>query len=188
MDSVLTRCGYRCDLCLAYRPSIEADPGSARVLSDGWHRYFGFRIPPEEIACDGCLSEDGHRIDATCAVRACVIAHAVENCAACPDFEQGSTGQPGDLCATLTTRDVTRAEVEARLGAVVSEEDYLRFIQPYENMARLKADDRDLRDRASFASSAYAESHHHTALARGARRTPGESRLAAQPCPRDGVK
>jgi hypothetical protein len=139
MDSVLTRCGYRCDLCLAYRPNIEADPGSARVLSDGWHRYFGFRIPPEQIACDGCLSQDGHRIDASCAVRACVIALSVDTCADCEAFECGSTGQPGDVCATLTTRDVSRAEVELRMGAPVPKEDYIRFIRPYEGLVRLRA-------------------------------------------------
>jgi hypothetical protein len=139
LEPVLTRCGYRCDLCLAYRPNVEAAPESAQLLSDGWHRYFGFRIPPDEIACDGCFSADGHRIDAACAVRACVIEHSLDNCAACPDLERGSTGQPGDVCAILTTRDVTRAEVEARVGAPVPDEDYVRFIRPYEGLARLRA-------------------------------------------------
>ncbi|MHB1319727.1 MAG: hypothetical protein ACYCYF_14030, partial [Anaerolineae bacterium] len=77
--------------------------------------------------------------DASCPVRACVKARAVENCAACVAFQQGSGGRPGDVCAILTTRDVTRAEVEARLGAPVPEEDYLRFIRPYEGLARLQA-------------------------------------------------
>jgi len=26
MEPILTRCGYRCDLCLAYRPNIDANP------------------------------------------------------------------------------------------------------------------------------------------------------------------
>jgi hypothetical protein len=139
LEPVLTRCGYRCDLCLAYRPNVEAAPESAQVLSDGWQLYFGFRIPPKDIACDGCLAADGHRIDAACPVRACVIAHALDTCAACPDLEHGTTGQPGDVCATLTTRDVTRAEVETRAGVTVPEEDYVRFIRPYEGLARLRA-------------------------------------------------
>ena len=139
MEPVLTRCGYRCDLCLAYRPNVAAESDRARALSDGWHVYFGFRIPPEEIACDGCRAPDGHLIDASCPVRACVIAHGVDTCAGCEAFECGSTGQPGDVCAILTTRDVSRAEVEARIGAPVPEEDYVRFIQPYEGLCRLRA-------------------------------------------------
>jgi hypothetical protein len=51
MEEILTRCGYRCDLCLAYRPNVEADPANQQTLSDGWHKYFGFRIPAEQIIC-----------------------------------------------------------------------------------------------------------------------------------------
>ena len=50
MKEILSRCGYRCDLCLAYRPHIEAYPEDRQRLSDGWFKYFGFRIPPEEIS------------------------------------------------------------------------------------------------------------------------------------------
>ena len=57
MEPILTRCGYRCDLCLAYWPNITANPANRQKLSDGWFKYFGFRIPPEEIQCDGCMSE-----------------------------------------------------------------------------------------------------------------------------------
>ncbi len=48
MEPILTRCGYRCDLCLAYRPNIETNPENRQILSDGWHKCFGFPIPPEE--------------------------------------------------------------------------------------------------------------------------------------------
>ncbi len=63
MEPILTRCGYRCDLCLAYRPNIEEHPENQQALSDGWHKYFGFRIPPAAICCDGCMSPDSHLLD-----------------------------------------------------------------------------------------------------------------------------
>jgi len=44
MEAIITRCGYRCDLCLAYKPNIEAHPENRQILSDGWYKYFGFRI------------------------------------------------------------------------------------------------------------------------------------------------
>ena len=43
MKPTLTRCGYRCNLCLAYRPNIDEHPENRQKLSDGWHKYFGFR-------------------------------------------------------------------------------------------------------------------------------------------------
>jgi len=81
MEPILTRCGYRCDLCLAYRPNVEAHPSNQQKLSDGWHRYFGFLIPPEKIVCDGCMSEKPELIDQACPVRPCVIEQGLANCA-----------------------------------------------------------------------------------------------------------
>lgn len=69
MEPILTRCGYRCDLCLAYRPNAERDPANRQILSDGWHRYFGFRIPPEQICCDGCMAENATLIGVACAFK-----------------------------------------------------------------------------------------------------------------------
>jgi len=57
MEPKLSLCGFRCDLCLAYKPNIEAVPENRQVLSDGWHEYFGFRLSPEAIYCEGCSAE-----------------------------------------------------------------------------------------------------------------------------------
>jgi len=129
MDPILTRCGYRCDLCLAYRPNVEANPGNQQTLSDGWFTYFGFRIPPEEIMCDGCMADDSLLIDKDCPVRPCVIERRFATCAECGDY----------VCEKLRERVVIRAEVRERVGHDIPEADYLRFIQPYENLPRLLA-------------------------------------------------
>ncbi len=127
MEPVLTRCGYRCDLCLAYRPNLELHPENQQVLSDGWFKYFGFRIPPEEIICDGCLEENPRLVDTSCQVRPCVIEHGLANCAACKDY----------ICEKLIERIVTLEEVRQRLRVEIPREDYERFILPYENKQRL---------------------------------------------------
>jgi hypothetical protein len=135
---VLTRCGYRCDLCLAYRPNVERDD-RRRLLSDGWSRYFGFRIPPERIVCDGCLSPGQPRlVDTGCPVRPCVIARGIANCASCGEY----------VCGKLRERIVDRAGVELRCGGPVPEADYQLFVRPYESRARLDA----LRDGTATAS------------------------------------
>jgi hypothetical protein len=128
MDPILSRCGFRCDLCLAYRPNVEARPENRHLLSDGWQRYFGFRIPPEEIVCDGCWATQGRLIDQACPVRPCVAGRALENCAACDDYP----------CGRLAERLVDGVEVAARAGAPVPPEDRERFIRPYENKRRLE--------------------------------------------------
>jgi len=127
MDEILTRCGYRCDLCMAYRPNVEANPAARQELSDGWHKYFGFRIPAEEIVCDGCLAENPHLIDKACPVRPCVIERGFANCSQCPDY----------VCAKLAERLVVYEELAARTPFPIPPEDRTRFIAPYENKRRL---------------------------------------------------
>ncbi len=128
MEKILTRCGYRCDLCLAYRPNVEANPSNRQVLSDGWHQYYGFRIPAEQIVCDGCLAKDPVLIDQACPVRPCVIQRGLANCSECPDE---------DGCERLAERLVVYEQVAGRVGFPIPAEDRARFIAPYENKARL---------------------------------------------------
>ena len=127
MEPILTRCGYRCDLCLAYRPNVAATPSNQQKLSEGWHQYFGFQISPNHVICDGCMSENPQLIDQACPVRPCVIEKGWANCAYCEQY----------VCEKLTERLVVYAQVKARIQAEIPEDDYLGFIRPYENKARL---------------------------------------------------
>ncbi len=127
MKPILTRCGYRCDLCLAYKPNVEKHPSNQQKLSDGWCQYFGFRLPPEIIICDGCMSENARLIDRGCPVRPCVIEKGLDHCAQCELY----------ICDKLRERLVVYAEVKNRVNAEIPEDDYLCFIRPYENKQRL---------------------------------------------------
>jgi hypothetical protein len=129
MEAILTRCGYRCDLCLAYKPNVEENPSNSQKLSAGWHKYFGFRLPPEKVVCDGCMSDDPALIDQSCPVRPCVIEKGLDNCSQCEEY----------VCEKLAERLVVYEEIKGRIGAEISEEDHLRFIRPYENRRRLDA-------------------------------------------------
>ncbi len=129
MSEIIARCGYRCDLCLAYGPNIDASPANRAILSDGWHEYFGFRIPPEGIRCDGCLGDHPHLIDTECPVRPCVIEKRLDHCAACPAYG----------CEKLRERFVVYEEIAARRAVPIPPVDRDRFIRPYENRIRLDA-------------------------------------------------
>ena len=127
MEQILTRCGYRCDLCLAYRPNVQAHPTNQLTLSHGWQKYFGFRIPCEDVLCDGCMSEHPRLIDKACLVRPCVIERRLPNCSHCPDY----------ICEKLADRLVVYEELAARQQGLIPPEDRARFIEPYENKVRL---------------------------------------------------
>jgi hypothetical protein len=129
MEPILTRCGYRCDLCLAYKPNVESNPSNQQKLSDGWFKYFGFRLPPESILCDGCMADNPKLIDRACPVRPCVIERALDNCAQCEDY----------VCEKLTQRLVVFEDIRQKAGGLVPEADRQCFIRPYENKRRLEA-------------------------------------------------
>jgi hypothetical protein len=127
MDVILTRCGYRCDLCLAYKPNVQRNESNRQKLSDGWFKYFGFRLQPDEICCDGCMSENPHLIDQNCPVRPCVISRGIDNCSQCDEY----------VCARLKERLVLYDEIRSGFGGEIPEEDRNCFIRPYENKNRL---------------------------------------------------
>ncbi|MFX1514414.1 MAG: DUF3795 domain-containing protein [Promethearchaeota archaeon] len=137
MDKELSCCGYRCDLCQAYTKNIQKEDRTS-LLSDKWHEYFGFRIPANQIYCEGCLHsglETPQLIDATCPVRPCVLSRNIPNCAYCEEFS----------CEKLQSRFVILEEKEKEANRVIPESDYLIAIKPYENYRRLHELRKELR-------------------------------------------
>jgi hypothetical protein len=128
MTEILSRCGYRCDLCLAYHPNIEKNPENQQTLSDGWFKYFGFRIPAVDIVCDGCWTEAGNLLDIECPVRPCVIEQGFNNCADCSKY----------VCVRLKERIVNFEDISAKFREGIPFEDRTRFIFPYESKTRLE--------------------------------------------------
>ncbi len=124
---ILTKCGYRCDLCLAYKKNVEKKDERSK-LSDGWHAIYGFRIEPEKIICEGCVSsENPILIDKNCPVRPCAIEKKIETCAECEDY----------ICDKLKQRIVNRSELEEKLGIKLTDGEYKSFVLPYESKPRL---------------------------------------------------
>lgn len=133
MEPILSYCGMRCDLCLAFKPNLTKHPENRQILSDGWHEYFGFRIPPEEIYCNGCRDNANLTLDENCPVRPCVTAKKLENCAQCEDMICKDM-----ICETLKERLVDFEELQRDYGRPIPPADRIRFIFPYENAHRLE--------------------------------------------------
>jgi len=129
MQTILSLCGMRCDLCMAYRPNVESHPEYRQLLSDGWHTYFGFRIPPEQLECDGCFPDGNPTLDNECPVKSCVTARGLENCADCEDY----------ICDKLRGILVTFEGIQAKFDHPIPADDRQRFIFPHENAQNLAA-------------------------------------------------
>ncbi|HEY4789124.1 MAG TPA: DUF3788 family protein [Bacteroidales bacterium] len=128
---ILTRCGFRCDLCLAYKDNIERND-QREFLSDTWFKIYGFRIPAKEIYCEGCISANNPKlIDNKCPVRPCVIGWGLENCSQCDQYP----------CDTFDQRKVVYETVAKDID--ISKMEYAHCIKPYENKRRLD----DIRNR-----------------------------------------
>lgn len=126
---IISRCGYRCDLCPAYKLNIRNKEDQKKV-SDTWHKYYGFRINPDRITCDGCLVDDSegpNRITKNCAVRNCVLKMQIKNCAYCEKY----------ICKKLSRLMVDAGEIKKNYGKKIPEEDYKNYIIPYESRQRL---------------------------------------------------
>jgi len=124
MTEILARCGYRCDLCPAFTVNIHCDE-DRRKVSDGWFKYFGFRIEPEKINCAGCF-DNNRTLDNECPVYPCVAQKGLNSCGYCSDMP----------CAKLKTRMDFLEERHLDLSQIPADE-YNSFIKPYLSKDRL---------------------------------------------------
>lgn len=124
---ILARCGYRCDLCLAYKDNIKRKD-EREFLSDTWYKIYGFRIPAKDIYCEGCISLGKPKlIDTKCPVRPCVIKKGLKNCSECNEYP----------CDKFNQRKVVREDLLKSKKIRISKKEYSKCIKPYENKLRL---------------------------------------------------
>lgn len=131
MKDKIAPCGYRCNLCLAYRENNKGSDDQIR-FSDGLRIYYDYYLPIEQCYCDGCLAKDGdgiQKLDPDCKIRACVIEKGLKNCAYCNEYP----------CEMLKAKFVFREDVEKSFGGSIPEKDYETFIKPYEGKEILDA-------------------------------------------------
>lgn len=123
MKEIIARCGFICSQCPAYRENIR-DATDRRRVSETWNKYYGLRIDPNEIRCDGCLkpdSEKPERVTKECPIRDCVQQKNLENCAHCGQYP----------CSLLEKQLSNVEKVVEKHRDSASTDEYRRFLQPY---------------------------------------------------------
>jgi hypothetical protein len=87
MDKMIAYCGLVCTNCPTYLATQADDDEARRKTAEFYEKKFGFKLSPEQINCDGCLSEGDRLIGycQTCDIRKCAQAKAVSHCAGCEE-------------------------------------------------------------------------------------------------------
>jgi hypothetical protein len=119
MDPIIAKCGYRCDLCLAFEANLSGE-ADRRRMSEALAKYYNYAVAPDQIRpCKGCRGA-ATTPDPDCQVFPCVTARGLENCGQCPNFG----------CNKLKTRMDTVEEC-LKQHPDVPRDDYDRFFRPY---------------------------------------------------------
>jgi hypothetical protein len=88
MDKMIAFCGITCTACPAFLATQKDDDSERKKVADLWSKQFNAEIKPEDINCDGCLSESGQLFGhcEVCEIRKCGQEKRVTNCAHCADY------------------------------------------------------------------------------------------------------
>ena len=88
MDKMVAFCGIACTECPAFLATQKDDNSERKKVAETWSKEFKAEIKPEDINCDGCLSESGQLFGhcEVCEIRKCGLEKRVQNCAHCADY------------------------------------------------------------------------------------------------------
>ena len=88
MSEMIARCGIACHECGAYIATKNNDDAKRAEVAEIWSKQYDSEIKPEDIYCDGCLSEGGHLFNYTriCELRKCGVEKGLESCAYCDEY------------------------------------------------------------------------------------------------------
>lgn len=84
---MIAPCGHDCGDCKVFIATRDDDMEALKRFSEELHAQTGKLVAPEDLACEGCISE-GRRLGfcAVCPIRACALTKGYSTCALCPDL------------------------------------------------------------------------------------------------------
>jgi len=88
MDKMLGVCGLVCSECPAFLATKNNDQNEKIRVAQMWSKEFGGDVKPEDINCDGCVSQSGRVYNhcLVCEIRKCGQDKHLQNCAYCGDY------------------------------------------------------------------------------------------------------
>jgi len=129
MDKIIARCGFQCDACMAFNANNKTSADQEKVAA-AWSKYFGLKMSPYKIRCNGCFSEPSPACDLPardCQIRACVMERGMMSCADCFDYP----------CKELEARMKNIDETMEQFRGKIPLKDFDNFIAPYDSRTTL---------------------------------------------------
>lgn len=140
MGEILSLCGFKCNLCPAYKENIKTESDRSRV-DEGWKKFHcssGWIY--EEEYCEGCYTSSEvpkkSPLRDYCAIRRCVLLNKIENCGKCLDY-------PCPRIKKFIHGVNMIAERTRRTG---TKEEYDTFVRPHLNKDRLDTINEEFRN------------------------------------------
>jgi Protein of unknown function (DUF3795) len=110
MEKMMAFCGVNCHECPTFLATKANDDEKRAEVAQLWSKEFGANIKPEDINCNGCVSDSGVLFGhcQTCEIRKCALEKETENCAHCSDYS----------CEKLNTVLDTTPDAKKRLDEI----------------------------------------------------------------------
>ncbi len=88
MDEMVAFCGLLCHKCGAFLATKNNDDEKRAEVAKLWSKEYNANIKPEDINCEGCLSNTGLVFNycKVCEIRKCGMERGIMNCAHCDDY------------------------------------------------------------------------------------------------------
>lgn len=134
---IYAKCGFTCSSCAAYKDNVKTKKQRQRG-SEAWKRFYGFKLKPENMYCDGCQVPDEKnkskllKYMRACSIRVCAFKNKIKTCAHCSQYHQCMYN------LVIFYSGVNRKSVEKHVGTPISDRDYHDFVEPFENRTHLK--------------------------------------------------
>ena len=88
MDEMVAFCGLLCHECGAFLATKNNDDEKRAEVAQLWSKEYNSDIKPEDINCEGCLSDGGLVFNycKVCEIRKCGMERGIMSCAYCGDY------------------------------------------------------------------------------------------------------
>jgi hypothetical protein len=88
MKKMISFCGLLCSECGAFIATQSNDDKKRAEVAQIWSKQYGVNLKPEDINCDGCISDSDRLIGHTrvCEIRKCGKQKGIANCAYCGEY------------------------------------------------------------------------------------------------------
>ena len=85
---MIAYCGLICLECPAFIATQENSHNKRAKTARTWSKEFGVEIKPEDINCDGCMTDSGRLFSHcnVCEIRLCGREKQIQNCGHCMQF------------------------------------------------------------------------------------------------------